>query len=86
MKISRRFHTDLTPTSPHFHKFTSTRGRLVLTDKGGDFYDGFRFGMVLVACDRGGAGNLCPVQGQVYEVVEQAGAGKEKGAAREMGG
>ena len=27
MKISRQFHTGLTPTSPHFHKFTSTRGQ-----------------------------------------------------------
>ena len=41
--------------------------------------------MVLVAGDRGGAGNLYPAQNEVYEVVEQAGAGKETGAAREMG-
>ena len=56
-----------------------------IAGKGGNFYDVFRFGMVLVAGNRGGAGNLYPVQGKVYEVVEQAGAGKEKGAAREMG-
>ena len=37
MKISRQFHTGLTPTSPHFHKFTSKRGRSALTDKGGSF-------------------------------------------------
>lgn len=42
--------------------------------------------MVLVAGDRSGADYLYPVQDQVYEVVEQAGAGEEKGTAREMGG
>lgn len=41
--------------------------------------------MVLVAGDCGGAGNLYPVQGQVYEAVEQEGAGEEKGAEGEMG-
>ena len=43
LKISRRFHTDLTPTSPHFHKLTSTRGQAAFADKGGNFYDVFRF-------------------------------------------
>ena len=41
--------------------------------------------MVLVACYSGGAGNLCPIQGEIYEVVEQAPAGKEKGAVWEVG-
>ena len=42
--------------------------------------------MVLVACHSGGAGNLYPVQGEVYEMVEQAGSGKEKGTVWEMRG
>lgn len=62
LNISRQFHTGLTPTSPHFHKFTLIRGRSALTDKGGNFYDAFRFGMVLVAGDCGRAGNLYPIQ------------------------
>lgn len=37
LKISHQFHTGLTPASPHFYKFTSIRGRLVLIDKGGIF-------------------------------------------------
>ena len=41
--------------------------------------------MVLVVNYCGGSGNLYPVQGVVYEVVEQAGAGEEKGATRKMG-
>ena len=40
--------------------------------------------MVLVAGDRGGADRLHPVQGQVYEVVEQAPAGEES-PARKVG-
>jgi len=43
LNISRRFHTDLTPTSPHFHKLTSTRGQAAFANKGGNFYDVFRF-------------------------------------------
>lgn len=61
----------------------STGGQSALTDKGGNFYDVFRFGMVLVAVDCGGTGSLYPLQDEVCEVVEQAGAGKE--AAWEMG-
>ena len=42
--------------------------------------------MVLVACDRGGTYHRYPVQGKVYEMVEQTGTGKEKRTAWEMGG
>lgn len=42
--------------------------------------------MVLVAGDRGSAGNFRPVQNEVSKVVEQTGTGKEKNTAREMGG
>ena len=42
--------------------------------------------MVLVDCDRGCTCHRYPVQGKVYEMVEQAGAGKEKRTAWEMGG
>lgn len=42
--------------------------------------------MVLVACDCGGAYSLCPVQGKVYEMVEQTGTEQEKGDVWEMGG
>ena len=42
--------------------------------------------MVLVACDRGSTYHRYPVQGKVYEMVEQTGTGKEKRTAWEMGG
>lgn len=42
--------------------------------------------MVLVAADRGGGNNRYPFQDQVYEVVEQTPAGKEKESTGEMGG
>ncbi len=61
-KISHQFHTGLTPTSHHFHKLTAERGQSALTDKGGNLYDIFRFGVVLVAGDHSGAGSLYPVQ------------------------
>ena len=41
--------------------------------------------MVLVAGDRGCAGNFRSVQDEVSKVVEQTGTGKEKNTAREMG-
>lgn len=82
----QRFHANFTPISHRLQRiflFLSHQEGEPL--KGGNDYV-FRFGMVLVACYSGGAGNRYPVQGQVYKVMEQAGAGKEKGAAREMGG
>ena len=42
-------------------------------------------GMVLVAFDCCSAGNLHPVQGKVYEMVEQTGTGEEKEPDRKMG-
>ena len=41
--------------------------------------------MVLVACDRGGSHRLCSVQSKIYEMVEQAPAGAEEGAAWKVG-
>lgn len=75
------FHVDFTRTALQFHRIHIKCRH----QKGGRDYV-FRFGMVLVACYSGGSGGLHPVQGKVYEMVEQAGAGKEKGAAWEMGG
>ena len=46
----------------------------------------FRLGMVLVACDCGGAHRLYPVQGKAYGMVERAEAEQEKGEVWEMGG
>ena len=45
----------------------------------------FRYGMVLVAFDCCSAGDLHPVQGKVYEMVEQTGTGEEKEPDRKMG-
>ena len=42
--------------------------------------------MVLVVGDRSGIGNRYPFQNQIYEMVEQMPAGKEKRTAWEMGG
>ena len=41
--------------------------------------------MVLVAYHFGSIGNLHPVQGKVYEMVEQTGTGEEKEPDRKMG-
>ena len=83
-KISHQLHTDFTWTSTHFSMITSSRGKNFPQNKGGNVYV-FRFGMVLVACDRGGTYHRYPVQGKVYEMVEQTGTGKEKRTAWEMG-
>lgn len=83
-KISQRLHSDLTPTSTHVRTFILQGGNDP-PDKGGSD-DVFRYGMVLVAFDCCGAGDLHPVQGKVYEVVEQTGAGEEKEPDRKMGG
>ena len=42
--------------------------------------------MVLVDCDCGDTDHRYPVQGKVYEMVEQTGTGEEKRTAWEMGG
>ena len=42
--------------------------------------------MVLVAVDRGSGNNRYPLQSQVYEMVEQTPAGKEKQPEGKMGG
>jgi hypothetical protein len=42
--------------------------------------------VVLVDSSSGIIGSLYPVQGQIYEMVEQAPAGKEEGAVWEVGG
>ena len=44
-----------------------------------------RIAVVLVAGNRGGAGYLHPLQGQVYEVVEQTPAGAEERSAWKVG-
>ena len=75
-KISHQLHSDLTPTSTHFRTFIPQGGN-GSPDKGGSDYV-FRYGMVLVAFDCCGAGDLHPVQGKVYEMVEQTGTGEEK--------
>ena len=41
--------------------------------------------MVLVDCDCGGTHRFYSVQGKVYEMVEQAPAGAEEGAAWKVG-
>ena len=82
-KISHQLHSDLTPTSTHFRTFIP-QGGSDPPDKGGSDYV-FRYGMVLVAFDCCGAGNLHPVQGKVYEMVEQTGTGEEE-PDRKMGG
>ncbi len=83
---------DFTPTSHRFHMdfnaffyFYSIKRKKTSSNKGGND-DVFRFGMVLVAFDCGGAYPLYPVQGKVHEMVEQTGAGQEKETAWEMGG
>ena len=75
-KISHQLHSDLTPTSTPFRTFIPQGGNDP-PDKGGSDYV-FRYGMVLVAFDCCGAGDLHPVQGKVYEMVEQTGTGEEK--------
>jgi hypothetical protein len=75
------FHTDFTRAALQFHRIP-IKCRYQI--KGGRDYV-FRFGMVLVACYSGGSGGLHPIQGKVYEMVEQTGAGKEKGATWKMG-
>ena len=82
-KISHQLHSDLTPTSTHFRTFIPQGGNAP-PDKGGSDYV-FRYGMVLVAFDCCSAGNLHPVQGKVYEMVEQTGTGEEKEPDRKMG-
>ena len=42
--------------------------------------------MVLVDCDCGFTHRFYPVQGKVYEMVEQAPAGAEEGSAWKVGG
>ena len=97
-EISHQLHTDITWISTNFSILTDIRivrkacyplfhqeGRDFSQNKGGNDYV-FRFGMVLVACDRGGTYHRYPVQGKVYEMVEQKPAGKEKRTAWEMGG
>ena len=81
-KISHQLHSDLTPTSTHFRTFIPQGGNDP-PDKGGSNYV-FRYGMVLVAFDCCSAGNLHPVQGKVYEMVEQTGTGEEKEPDRKM--
>ena len=51
-----------------------------------NIYDIIRFGMVLVAADCSNTGNFYPFQNQVYEMVGQTSAGKEKQPAWKMGG
>lgn len=82
-KISHQLHSGLTPTSTHFRTFIP-QGGSDPPDKGGSDYV-FRYGMVLVAFDCCGAGDLHPVQGKVYEMVEQTGTGEEKEPDRKMG-
>ena len=66
---------NFTPTShrPHidfnaFFYLYRIKGEKPSKQGGNDYV--FRFGMVLVAGDLGVTGDLCPVQGEVYEVVE----------------
>ncbi len=67
-----------------FSILTPSRGKEIPKKGGNDYV--FRFGMVLVVCDCGGTYHRYPVQGKVYEMVEQTGTGKERRATWEMGG
>lgn len=99
LRISHGFHSDLTPASHRIPKlslsqrfksesvFPSPKGAGTGKRLGAQirrFFCVLRFSVVLVAGDRGGADDLHPFQGQVYEMVEQAPAGEER-PARKVG-
>ncbi|MFR5005782.1 MAG: ATP-binding protein [Oscillospiraceae bacterium] len=84
---SVRFHTNFTATSHRLQRIfvplSQEEGMALQIKEGSDYV--FRYGMVLVAFDCCGAGDLHPVQGKVCEMVEQTGTGEEKEPDRKMG-